>query len=82
MAVVHKLEQLPDDIADISEEQISDLTEELIGWGTPDELMGLAKTSSRSLYAELDPNNRVNKINSLVILNNKNIEKKNIIVLY
>lgn len=42
------------------------LTQPLIGWGTADELMGLAKTSSRSLYADLEPSDRVDKINILV----------------
>lgn len=64
--IAQKLEQLPDNIADINEEQIVILTEQLIGWGTPDELMGLAKTTSRSLYAELNPKERVQKINILV----------------
>lgn len=66
MAVVQKLEQLSDVVEDITEEQINTLTEPLIGWGTPDELMGLAKTASRSLYGELEPHDRVDKINILV----------------
>lgn len=66
MAVVQKLEQLSDVAEDIAEEQIRALTEPLIGWGTSDELMGLAKTASRSLYGELEPQDRVDKINILV----------------
>lgn len=65
--VAQKLELLPDDIADITREQISGVTEPLIGWGSPDELMGLAKSSSRTLYADLEPNDRLVKINILVI---------------
>lgn len=66
VAVAQKLEQLPDDINEIMREQISDLTDPLIAWGAPDELMGLAKASSRNLYTELEPKERVDKINILV----------------
>lgn len=64
--VTQKLEQMPDEIIEITDEQIVALTEELIGWGTPEELMGLAKTTSRTLYADLEPDDRVDKINILV----------------
>lgn len=68
MAVVQKLEQLSDVAADIAEEQIRSLTEPLINCGSSDELMGLAKTASKSLYGELEPTDRVDKINILVSL--------------
>lgn len=60
------LEQLSDSVDDLAEEHIVALTQPLVGWGTADELMSLAKTSSRSLYGELEPNDRVDKINILV----------------
>lgn len=66
LMVTQKLEQMPDEITEITDEQIVALTEELIGWGTPEELMGLAKTTSRTLYADLEPDDRVDKINILV----------------
>lgn len=66
MAVVQKLEQLPDVVEDISEEQIRALTEPLTNWGSSDDLMGLAKTASRSLYGDVEPSERMLKINVLV----------------
>lgn len=60
------LEQLSDCVDDLEEEHIVALTQPLIGWGTAEELMGLAKTSSRSLYGDLEPNDSVDKINILV----------------
>lgn len=66
MAVVQKLEQLPDNAENFTEEQICALTEPLINCGSSEELMGLAKTASRSLYGELEPTDRVQKINLLV----------------
>lgn len=60
------LEQLSDSVEDLEEEHIVALTQPLIGWGTAEELMGLAKTSSRSLYGDLEPNDCVDKINILV----------------
>lgn len=64
--ITQKLEQMPDEITEITDEQIVALTEELIGWGTPEELMGIAKTTSRTLYTDLEPDDRVDKINILV----------------
>lgn len=76
MAVIQKLEQLSDIPEDIAEEQICTLTEPLINCGSSDELMGLAKTSSRSLYGELKPTDRVDKINILVSYINDNCHRK------
>lgn len=67
VVVTQKLDQLPDHIDDITREQIVLLTEPLIGWGTPDEMMALAKTASRSLFCEFEPNERVQLINKLVM---------------
>lgn len=66
MVVTQKLEQLPDRIDDITREQIVLLTEPLIGWGTPDQMMALANTASRNLFCECEPDERVELINKLV----------------
>lgn len=67
VVVIQKLDQLPNNINDITREQIVLLTESLIGWSTPDEMMALAKTTSRTLFVELEANERVQVINNLVI---------------
>lgn len=64
--VVQKLEQLPMDKKEMSSEEIKNLTEPLECWGTLDDLMELAKTSSDFLYAESDTEERLHKINLLV----------------
>lgn len=64
--VAQKLDQLPNNLSDVSHEQIVSLSEPLMGWGTLDEMMGLAKTASRSLYSDHEPAERVNLINTLV----------------
>lgn len=66
VVVIQKLDQLPTSIDEVTREQIVCLTEPLIGWGTPDEMMSLAKTSSRSLFVDLEPDERVQTINNLV----------------
>lgn len=66
VVVIQKLDQLPNNINDITREQIVSLTESLVGWGSPDDLMAMAKTSSRTLFIELEPNERVQVINNLV----------------
>lgn len=74
--VSQKLELLPDDITDITREHINGVTEPLISFGGPDELMGLAKSSSRTLYADLEPTDRLAKINILVISRNLGNDKE------
>lgn len=67
VVVIQKLDQLPNHINDITREQIVSLTEPLMGgWSEPDEMMSLAKTASRTLFVELEPNERVQVINNLV----------------
>lgn len=66
VVVIQKLDQLPNNINDITREQIVSLTESLIGWGSPDEMMALAKTASRTLFIDIEPNERVQTINNLV----------------
>lgn len=58
----------------MSREQISEITEPIIGWGLPDEIMSLAKSSSRQLYAEFEPTERVEKINNLVRATTINVQ--------
>lgn len=64
--VVQKLEQIPIDKKEMTSDEIKSLTEPLESWGTLDDLMELAKTSSDFLYAESDTEERLHKINSLV----------------
>lgn len=78
MAVVQKLEQLSDFSEDITKEQICTLVEPLINFGSSDELMGLAKTSSRSLYGELDQSDRMEQINILVSILHFIVEQLNV----
>lgn len=66
LAVTHKLYQLPNNINDITREQIASLTDDLIGWSA-DEMMTLAKTTSRTLFSDLESEERVQRINVLVI---------------
>lgn len=64
--VVQKLEQIPEDKADMTSEEIKNLVDPLDRWGTLDDLMELAKSSSDFLYADLDTDERIHKINALV----------------
>lgn len=65
-AVVQKLELIPMEKKEMSSDEIKNLTEPLESWGTLDDLMELAKTSSDFLYAESDTEERLHKINLLV----------------
>lgn len=67
--VVRKLEQVPLDKKEMSCEEIKNLVEPLEGWGTLDDLMELAKSSSDFLYAESDNEERLHKVNMLVSCN-------------
>lgn len=64
--VVQKLEQIPLEKKEMSCDEIKNLVEPLECWGTLDDLMELAKSSSESLYAESDTEERLHKINLLV----------------
>lgn len=66
IAVVHKLELIPADKTDMSSEEIKNLVDPLDRWGTLDDLMELAKSSSDFLYADLETDERIQKINALV----------------
>lgn len=58
---------LPDNLTELRHDQITELTDPLIVCGSNDELMSLAKTASKMLYADNEPPERVEKINLLVI---------------
>lgn len=64
--VVRKLEQIPSEKKEMSCDEIKSLVEPLESWGTLDDLMELAKSSSEFLYAESDTEERLHKINLLV----------------
>lgn len=63
VAVIQKLDQLPNNINDITREQVASLTDNLIGWSA-DEM--LAKTCSRTLFSDMESEDRVQRINNLV----------------
>ncbi|XP_062554858.1 PDZ domain-containing protein 8 [Armigeres subalbatus] len=64
--VAQKLENLPENIGEFQMDQIVDLTEPLIEYGSSDTLMALAKSTSKSIYADLEPDQRTEKINKLL----------------
>jgi PDZ domain-containing protein 8 len=72
--VVQKLERISEDIKLMNSEEIKSLVEPLEDWGTLDDLMELAKSSSDFLYAESDTEERLDKINVLVSANKQFIE--------
>lgn len=66
MDVIQKLDQLPTNIDEITREQIVAIAEPLICGSTQDEMMELAKDTSRSLFADIEPTERIELINNLV----------------
>lgn len=66
IVVVQKLEHIPLEKKEMSCEEIKILVEPLESWGTLDDLMELAKSSSDFLYADSDTEERLDKINLLV----------------
>lgn len=54
------------DETQIQEEAIIQITDPLIGWGSPDEMMSHAKTASLYLFLDLEPIDRVDRINGLL----------------
>lgn len=64
--VVHKLEQIPVDKKLLSCDEVKNLTDPLMSYGSLDDLMELAKSSSENLYCELEAVQRIEKINMLV----------------
>lgn len=64
--VAQKLECLPEDLKELQMDQIVALTAPLIEYGSSDSLMSLAKSTSKSIYADHEPDLRTEKINKLV----------------
>lgn len=68
VTVTQRLEMIPDDVLDLTKEQIASITESLIEYSKAEDMMSLAKSSSKGLYADLEPKERVERINKLVSL--------------
>ncbi|KFB53493.1 AGAP002576-PB-like protein [Anopheles sinensis] len=66
VVVTQRLESLPEDVNELSMEQIVDLTAPLIEYGPSDTLMALAKSSSKTMYTDCEPEVRTEKINKLL----------------
>lgn len=66
IVVVQRLEQIPQDKKEMSCDEIRTLVEPLENWGTLDDLMEVAKSSSDFLYADWPTEERLHKINLLV----------------
>lgn len=64
--VIQKLDQLPNHIDEITREQIVAIAEPLIGICSHEEMMEMAKDTSRSLFADIEPNERIELIDNLV----------------
>lgn len=67
-SVTQHLEALPLDCPELSFEQVIVITEPIIRHTRNEDLMNLAKSTSKLLYAALPPDERVAKINELVSL--------------
>lgn len=61
-----KLEQISNKEKEVTIDDIKSITDPLRCWGTVDDLMALAKSSSDTLYAELEGSQRNDKINFVV----------------
>lgn len=66
IVVVQRLELVSEDKKQMSCDEIKHLVEPLENWGTLDDLMELAKSSSEFLHADSDVDERLDKINLLV----------------
>ncbi|XP_065083846.1 PDZ domain-containing protein 8 isoform X2 [Ochlerotatus camptorhynchus] len=64
--VAQKLESLPEDLKELQMDQIVELTAPLIEYGSSDSLMALAKSTSKSIYADHEPDVRTENINKLL----------------
>lgn len=54
------------DATQIDEEDIMQITEPLMGWGSPDDMMSHAKGASNFLYEDVEANERLERINGLL----------------
>ncbi|XP_058448216.1 PDZ domain-containing protein 8 [Malaya genurostris] len=66
VVVTQRLESLPEDLKQLQMDQIVELTAPLIEYGSSDTLMALAKSSSKTIYAEYEADVRTEKINKLL----------------
>ncbi|XP_053657999.1 PDZ domain-containing protein 8 [Anopheles marshallii] len=66
LLVTQRLESLPEDVNELNMEQIVELTAPLIEYGPSDTLMALAKSSSKTMYGDCEPDVRTEKINKLL----------------
>ncbi|XP_053680842.1 PDZ domain-containing protein 8 [Anopheles nili] len=66
LLVTQRLESLPEDVGELNMEQLVDLTAPLIEYGPSDTLMALAKSTSKTMYGECEPDVRTEKINKLL----------------
>ncbi|KAM8718614.1 hypothetical protein ACLKA7_001342 [Drosophila subpalustris] len=64
--VTQHLEALPLESTSLNFEQVVLITEPIVRHSSNDDLMNLAKSSSKHLYAEVPPNRRVIQINELI----------------
>ncbi|TDG42966.1 hypothetical protein AWZ03_010616 [Drosophila navojoa] len=64
--VTQHLETLPVECSALSFEQVMLITEPIIGHSRNEDLMNLAKSESKLLYADVPPSERVTKINELL----------------
>lgn len=65
MIVAARLDAVQD-ATQIDEEDIVQITEPLMGWGCPDDMMSHAKEASNFLYVDVEPNERLDRINGLL----------------
>ncbi|XP_049279719.1 PDZ domain-containing protein 8 [Anopheles funestus] len=66
LLVTQRLESLPEDVNELNMEQLVELTAPLIEYGPSDTLMALAKSSSKTMYGDCEPDVRTEKINKLL----------------
>lgn len=64
--VTQRLEALPSDVTSFTAEQIVSITEQIMLLPKEEDVMSLAKISSKNLYADVSGADRVEKINKLV----------------
>lgn len=75
--VTQHLEALPLESTSLNFEQVVLITEPIVRHSSNDDLMNLAKSYSKHLYAEVPPNRRVTKINELVCFLFNSIKTRN-----
>lgn len=64
--MTQRLESISEVEDGMPESDITKITDPLIGFGSAEEMMSLAKSASHYLYSDIEPVERVEKINSLL----------------